>query len=160
MASMKRPRLRAVQPRSGVSLELTFTNGQRFTLDMSDALKAYPGLAPLAKRKAFEDVTLGDGGWSVEWRALDIQIGADTLLLDALAQNAPDENTRIFIRWRLRHRMTLDQAAEALGVSARSISRYSSGREAVPRTLALACLGWETLEQKGSLIGHACSALG
>ncbi|WP_238338691.1 DUF2442 domain-containing protein, partial [Pseudomonas sp. SWRI77] len=114
MASMKRPRLRAVQPRSGASLELTFTNGQRFTLDMSDALKAYPGLAPLAKRKAFEDVTLGDGGWSVEWPALDIQIGADTLLLDALAQNAPDENTRIFIRWRLRHRMTLDQAAEAL----------------------------------------------
>lgn len=66
-------------------LELTFTNGQRFTLDMSDAHKAYPGLAPLAKRKAFEDVTLGDGGWSVEWPALDIQIGADTLLLDALA---------------------------------------------------------------------------
>lgn len=160
MASMKRPRLRAVQPRSGASLGLTFTNGQRFTLDMSDALKAYPGLAPLAKRKAFEDVTLGDGGWFVEWPALDIQIGADTLLLDALAQNAPDENTRIFIRWRLRHRMTLDQAAEALGVSARSISRYSSGREAVPRTLALACLGWETLEQKGSLTGHACFPLG
>ncbi|MFP3864582.1 DUF2442 domain-containing protein [Pseudomonas capeferrum] len=156
MASMKRPRLRAVQPRSGASLELTFTNGQRFTLDMSDALKAYPVLAPLAKRKAFEDVTLGDGGWSVEWPALDIQIGADTLLLDALAQNAPDENTRIFIRWRLR----LDQAAEALGVSARSISRYSSGREAVPRSLALACLGWETLEQKGSLTGHACFPLG
>ncbi|MGE8333615.1 MAG: helix-turn-helix domain-containing protein, partial [Pseudomonas putida] len=84
------------------------------------------------------------------WPALDIQIGADTLLLDALAQNAPDENTRVFIRWRLRHRMTLDQAAEALGVSARSISRYSSGREAVPRTLALACLGWESLEQKAA----------
>lgn len=54
--------------------------------------------------------------------------------------------------------MTLDQAAEALGVSARSISRYSSGREAVPRTLALACLGWETLEQKAALQGHACFA--
>ncbi|MCX2813157.1 MULTISPECIES: helix-turn-helix domain-containing protein [Pseudomonas] len=45
---------------------------------------------------------------------------------------------------------TLDQAAEALGVSPRSISRYSSGREAVPRTLALACLGWESLEQKAA----------
>ena len=90
MASMKRPRLRAVQPRSGVSLELTFTNGQHLTLDMSDALKAYPGLAPLAQRKAFEGVALGDGGWSVEWPGLDIQIGADTLLLDALAQMTPD----------------------------------------------------------------------
>lgn len=88
MASMKRPRLKAEQPRSGASLELTFTNAQHFTLDMSDALKAYPGLAPLSKRKAFEGVILGDGGWSVEWPALDFQIGADTLLLDALAQNA------------------------------------------------------------------------
>lgn len=148
--SMKRPRLRAVEPRSGSRLELTFTNGQHFILDMSEALKAYPGLAPLAKRKAFDGVVLGDGGWSVEWPELDIQIGSDTLLLDALAQTAPDENTRLFIRWRLRHRMTLDQAAEALGVSARSISRYSSGREAVPLTLALACLDWETLEQRAA----------
>jgi len=91
---------------------------------MSDAFKTYPGLAPLSERKMFEGVVLGDGGGgAVEWPTLDIQIGADTLLLDALAQNAPDENTRVFIRWRLRHRMTLDQAAEALGVSARSISR-------------------------------------
>lgn len=113
---------------------------------MSKDLQTYPGLKPLAKGKAFEGAALGDAGWTVEWPDLDVQIGADTLFLDALAQAAPDENTRIFIRWRLRHRMTLDQAAEALGVSARGISRYSSGREAVPRTLALACLGWEALE--------------
>ena len=87
--------------------------------------------------------SLGDDGWSVEWPELDIQIGADTLYLDALAQNASDENTRIFIDWRARTGLSLNQAAEALGVSARSISRYSSGREAVPRSLALACLGWD-----------------
>lgn len=147
MASMKRPRLRAVQARPGAILELTFISGQQFTLDMSKDLQSYPGLKPLSKVGAFEGAVLGDAGWTVEWPDLDIQIGADTLFLDALAQAAPDENTRIFIRWRLRHRMTLDQAAEALGVSARGISRYSSGREVVPRTLALACLGWEALEQ-------------
>ncbi|CAM3605028.1 hypothetical protein CCOS865_00422 [Pseudomonas reidholzensis] len=89
MALMKRPRLRSVQPLPGAGLKLTFTNGQRFTLDMSGALEAYPRLAPLVKGNAFEGVTLGDGGWSVEWPELDIQIGADTLLLDALAQSAP-----------------------------------------------------------------------
>ncbi|HCN44943.1 MAG TPA: hypothetical protein DIT18_04220 [Pseudomonas sp.] len=88
MASMKRPRLQAVQPHPGKRLELAFTNGQRFELDMSDALASHPGLAPLSKGKAFEGVTLGDGGWTVEWPELDIQIGADTLLLDALAQAA------------------------------------------------------------------------
>jgi len=37
-------------------------------------------------------------------------------------------------------------ARAAPPLSARSISRYSSGREAVPRSLALACLGWESLQ--------------
>lgn len=42
--------------------------------------------------------------------------------------------------------MMLDQAAAALGGSPRSMSRFSTGREAVPRTLALACLGWVSLQ--------------
>lgn len=148
MASKKRPRLQAVHVSTGAMLHLTFANGEQFSLDLSSDIKTYPGLKPLAKPKAFSGVVLGDAGWTVEWPDLDIQIGADTLFLEALAQAAPDENTRIFIRWRLRHRMTLDQAAEALGVSPRSISRYSGGREVVSRTLTLACLGWEALHEK------------
>ena len=100
--------------------------------------------------EAFTSLCLGDDGWSVEWPELDIQIGADTLYLDALAQNASDENTRMFIEWRARTGLSLNQAAEALGVSARSISRYSSGREVVPRSLALACLGWDFLQQQST----------
>lgn len=147
MPSMKRPRLRVVQALPKAVLDLVFVDGQHFQLDMSADLELFEGLKPLKAPHAFAGATLGDNGWTVEWLALDIQIGADTLLLDALAQNAPDENTRIFIRWRLRHRMTLERAAEALGVSTRSISRYSNGKEVVPRTLALACLGWETLQK-------------
>lgn len=147
MASMKRPRLQAVQALPDTRLELTFVDGQRFELDMRYDLETCPGLKPL-KGKAFNDVVLGDNGWTVEWPALDIQIGADTLYLDSLVQAAKDENTRIFMMWRARHRMTLDQAANALGVKPRSISRYSNGREVVPRTLALACLGWERLEEQ------------
>jgi len=148
MASMKRPRLQAVQARPDFKLSLTFVDGQRFTLDMSQDIAKYPGLKPLHDRKAFAGATLGDDGWTVEWPQLDIQIGADTLYLDALAQDAPDENTRIFIGWRARTGFNLAQAAEALGVGTRSITRYSNGREAVPRTLALACLGWERLQEQ------------
>lgn len=69
-------------------LELTFASGQYFDPDMSDVIETSPGLKPLSDERAFEGVTLGDGGWTVEWPALDIQVGADTLLLDALAQTA------------------------------------------------------------------------
>ncbi len=113
---------------------------------MSADVQRYPGLQPLLEEGALGGASLGDDGWSVEWPEPDIQIGADTLYLDALAQNAVDENTRIFINWRARTGLSLNKAAEALGVSARSITRYSSGREAVPRSLALACLGWDSLQ--------------
>ena len=152
MLPMKRPRLLAVQVLLPFSLDLTFIDGQRLTLDISADVQRFPGLQPLREEGAFAGAALGDDGWSVEWPELDIQIGADTLYLDALAQNAKDENTRIFIAWRARTGLPLNKAAEALGVSTRSISRYSSGREAVPRSLALACLGWDSLQRGGAVV--------
>lgn len=148
MLPMKRPRLSSVRALPDYRLALNFIDGQQLTLDLTRDLQSFSGLRPLLEKRAFEAATLGDDGWSVEWPQQDIQIGADTLYLEALAQNAADENTRIFIKWRARTGLPLNQAAEALGVSARSITRYSSGREAVPRSLALACLGWDWLQQQ------------
>lgn len=155
MLPMKRPRLTAVKALPEYRLALTFIDGQQLTLNLSRDLYAYPGLQPLLEVRVFEGAALGDDGWTVEWAEPDIQIGADSLYLDALAQNAADENTRIFIDWRARTGLPLNQAAEALGVSARSISRYSSGREAVPKSLALACLGWDSLQRRPSALAAA-----
>ncbi|WP_260955597.1 DUF2442 domain-containing protein [Pseudomonas citri] len=154
MLPMKRPRLLAVQALLPFSLDMTFIDGQRLMLDLSADVQRFPGLQPLLDAGAFECAALGDDGWSVEWPELDIQIGADTLYLDALAQSAVDENTRIFIDWRARTGLPLHKAAEALGVSTRSISRYSRGREAVPRSLALACLGWDSLQREAGMVAE------
>jgi len=151
MLPMKRPRLRAAQVLPDFRLALTFIDGQDLTVDLALDLHAYPGLRPLLDPEVFATAVVSDDGWIVEWLERDIQIGADTLYMDALAQNAQDENTRIFIDWRARTGLSLSEAAEALGVSARSISRYSNGREAVPRSLALACLGWDSLQQRSSI---------
>jgi len=155
MASMKRPRLQAVQATNDYRLALTFINGQHLIVDLSDDLTCYPGLRPLQREGAFADAQLGDDGWTVEWPELDIQLGADTLYLDAQAQAATDENTRIFIAWRARTGLPLAQAALALGVSTRSITRYSNAREPTPRTLALACLGWDALQHPSSSLRRA-----
>lgn len=149
MASMKRPRLKAVEALADRRLGLTFINDQRFVLDMSADINHYPGLKPLLNSKLFMQAQIADDGWTVEWAEPDIQLGADTLYLDAQAQAATDENTRIFIGWRARTGLPLALAAEALGVSTRSITRYSNGREATPRTLALACIGWDALQSQG-----------
>lgn len=144
MASMKRARLQHVQALPNRRLRLTFVDGSVHTVNFLPLLNESPGLAPLADEQAFKQATLIEGeGWAVVWPALDIQIGADTLWLDAQAQNAPDENTRVFAQWRARHGLSLAQAAQALGVTTRTVSAYGTGARPVPRYIALACKGWE-----------------
>jgi len=141
---MKRPRLAAVKALSGHRLKLTFVDGSIYTVSLAGEFDRFPGLAPLREPKAFAKAVVIEGeGWTVEWPAHDIQIGADTLWLDAQAQNAPDENTRLFAQWRARHGLSLSEAAKALGMTARTMSAYGSGGRPVPRYIALACKGWE-----------------
>jgi Protein of unknown function (DUF2442) len=144
MAQMKRPRLQAVQALARHQLKLTFVDGSIYTVSLAQSIDSLPGLAPLKNKKSFNQATLIDGeGWTVEWPAHDIQIGADTLWLDAQAQNAVDENTRIFANWRATHHLSLKQAAIALGMTPRTMSAYGTGARPVPRHVALACKGWE-----------------
>jgi hypothetical protein len=144
MATMKRPRLQTVEPLADYRLRLTFIDGSTFVVSLAEEFDRFPGLHPLRDPAAFAQACLIDGeGWTVEWPTLDIQIGADTLWLDAQAQNAPDENTRIFAQWRARHGLSLKRAAEALGMTPRTMSAYGAGARPVPRYVALACKGWE-----------------
>jgi hypothetical protein len=163
MASMKRPRLKTVEALANCTLALTFINDMKYHLDLSSDIAAFPGLQPLRDPNIFKQAEIGDDGWTVEWSGPDIQIGADTLYLDAKAQAATDENTRIFIGWRARTGLPLALAAEALGVSTRSISRYTNGSEAAPRTLALACIGWDALQgpsQSGGMLAEKRAVYG
>lgn len=144
MASMTRPRLREVKALPDFKLQLVFVDGSRFTVDFEGLFADSPGLAPLRDPAAFAKAgVFEDAGWTAEWPELDIQIGADTLWLDALAQNAKDENTRAFAQWRARHGLSLRQAAAALGMTPRTISAYGTGARPVPRWMALAIRGWE-----------------
>ena len=155
MAQMKRPRLQRITVIKGAAspgLRLQFVDGSVYTVNFAPLLAESRGLKPLKDPAVFAQATLVSGeGWAVVWPEQDIQIGADTLWLDAQAQNAPDENTRIFAQWRARNGLSLASAAEALGMSTRTISAYGSGKRAVPRYMALACKGWsaEQAQQSG-----------
>jgi DNA-binding XRE family transcriptional regulator len=147
MALMKRARLKSVKALANFKLHLCFVNDANFTVNFRSILEESKGLQPLTNAAVFATAQIIPGeGWEVVWPKVDIQIGADTLWLDAQAQCAPDENTRIFAQWRARHGLSLTQAAQALGVTPRTISAYGSGNRPVPRYMALACKGWEALK--------------
>ena len=143
MAPMKRPRLATAQAMPGHLLKLTFRNGASYVLRFEEFFDTSPGLAPLRSESAFLGAQVDEGGWIVEWPDHDIQIGADTLWLDAQAQDATDENTRVFAQWRARNGLTLADAARALEMTPRTMSAYGTGARPVPRHIALACKGWE-----------------
>jgi hypothetical protein len=143
MASMKRPRLASVSALPGFTLSLSFIDGSRYTVSLADDVVTLPGLKPLQDGDAFAGVVLADNGWAVEWPALDIQIGADTLWLDAQAQSSKDPATREFLAWRSRNGLSLSSAATAIGLTPRTVSAYGTGKRPVPRYIVLACKGWE-----------------
>lgn len=143
MASMKRPRLKAIRPLSDFRMNLTFVNGEEFVVSFAPLFERSKGLARLRNPKAFNTAVMEEWGWEIEWPELDIQIGADTLWMDAQIQNAKTPEIAEFISWRLRNRLSLSAAAKALGVTTRTISAFGTGERPIPRYISLACKGYE-----------------
>ena len=46
-----------------------------------------------------------------------------------------------------KHGLTQERAADAIGVSRRMLNYYLSGAKAIPKTVWLACLGWEAMKE-------------
>ncbi|AQR62383.1 hypothetical protein BZG35_12560 [Brevundimonas sp. LM2] len=134
--------LTAVRHLDGHRLALTWGPGEEATVDFAPIVKI-PPFRPLADTAVFAEVEVGDWGHSLVWPG-EIEIGADSLWLDSLTAWGRDD-TRAFLEWRLRNGLSLNGAAEALGLSRRTIAYYSGGRT-VPRSILLACKGWDALK--------------
>jgi hypothetical protein len=142
----KLPRILSVKAAGDFRLRLRFANGKSFAVDLSREVQRFKPYRPLRDQALFARVALGEGGHSVIWPAEDLDMGADTLWQYALDQNGRADSAE-FIRWRWRNRLSLTAAAEALGLSRRQIAYYASGEHQVPRTVLLACKGWESEQQ-------------
>jgi Protein of unknown function (DUF2442) len=144
-----RPKLTAVIPAADYCLEVHFADGSDGKVSLKDSIFTLPGLAPLRDFAAFSRVILGQYGWEAEWTQFDIQIGADTLFVDMLDQHSETPADR-FTVWRIRNGLSLAAASRELGVTVRTVSAYGSGERPIPRTVQLACIGWEVEQRKKS----------
>jgi len=132
--------IKAVKPIGEARLRLQWSDGAQAELDLGDWLQT-PAFAALRDPAEFAKVKLGDWGHSLEWPS-GVEAGADALWLEILAATRR-EDARAFLEWRLKHGLSLSGAAEALGLSRRMVAYYSNGEKPVPRTVLLACRGWE-----------------
>jgi hypothetical protein len=122
-------------------LLVSFANGKSLTVDLNALVHRLKGLRPVRAPKIFARASVGEGGHSVV-RPGDIDIGAARLWELGLEQSGRADAVD-FIRWRWKHGLSLSAAAEALGLSRRQVAYYASGEHEVPRTVLLACKGWE-----------------
>jgi hypothetical protein len=139
----KLPRILSVKSVGEFRLRLRFANDRSFAVDLSRDVKRFKPYRPLRDQALFARAALGDGGHSVIWPVGELDMGADTLWQYALEQNGRADAAE-FIRWRWRNRLSLTAAAEGLGLSRRQVAYYASGQHEVPRTVLLACKGWES----------------
>lgn len=125
---------------SGV-LKATYTDGRTATVDMNGLINSYAAFAPLANPTEFATMTVADWGWSLEWNC-GATLDADRLFELSLEQAGMLENVE-FRQWQDKNGLSLTAAAQAIGLTRRTVSQYRTGARPVSRTVALACKGWE-----------------
>lgn len=129
-------------------LGLRFADGLACTVDLTDEIARHPTLARLARRSVFEAVELDEWQRGVVFAGDDnLTLASDNLRALAIEQAGGCSHQRV-VEWMHRHDLSLDRAAEALGLSRRMLAYYRSGEKEVPRTVALAMLGWEAQEAR------------
>ncbi len=135
------PRLATVTTEPGLILMATYTDGRTIRIALAELAGRLRAFAPLEAPAEFATATVADFGWSVEW-ACGTSLDVERLLEMALEQAGMAENVR-FRQWQDVHRLSLTEVASAIGLTRRTVSQYRTGARPVPRTVALACKGWE-----------------
>lgn len=129
-------------------LKITYADGTDFNVDLSDWIKSSSFLEPLQDQRLFASAKLSELGRAVEFGKGEIDLAADNLRNLAIEQSGGIGHERIW-NWMRENNLTLDRAAEVLGISRRMLAYYRNGEKTIPRHIWLACIGWETLHKHG-----------
>ncbi len=134
----------ALAVRAPCGLVLTFADGVTLPVDLAGAARAYPALAALKDPALFAAARMDARGGYVVWIDDELEMAADNLRNMAIEQAGGIGSERL-ANWMHRHGLTQERAADAIGVSRRMLNYYLSGAKAIPKTVWLACLGWDAV---------------
>ena len=132
---------------------MQWDTGAEGEIDISSMIESFKVYAPLRQSpELFRQVRLGDYGTDVIWTD-DIDMSADTLWRLAQEQSGATMSAEEFHNWRVSGAFTLDTAAQALGISRRTVVYYEQGTQPIPRAVMLATR-WLTEESKARSRRH------
>ena len=135
-------KLTGVSVAGAQTLVLAWDDGRTAKVDLEGIIVGRKALTSLMDPALFREVALSADGWSVEWPQ-GIDFGAPQLRRWADEQAGNMMPSAAFRAWIDSHGMTLDSAAQSLGLSRRTIAYYLSGEQPVPKTVMLATEGFD-----------------
>lgn len=147
------PKMASVQPLGDFVLKVRWAEGPRKgredLVDVSPAIFSYKIYRPLRDEGLFSRAEIAEDGDAVTWGRDDLMMSADTV--QSLAQESwtPSE----FAAFLARNALTQLSAAVVLGRSRRQIANYVT-KGPIPRVVALACYGFESLRRDKFVEGN------
>jgi hypothetical protein len=135
-------KINAVDVCAPFRLRITFGDGVVMNVDLAGVIHRFPALSLLKDESLFSRAHVGEWGLTVDWISGEIDLAGDNLRAEAIEQSGGISHERIW-NWMDRNNLTLDGAADALGISRRMVAYYRNGEKAIPKHIWLACLGWE-----------------
>lgn len=140
-------KIKHVEPISPDILTIESISGKSYRVSLAEPMAQIAGFAALRDPEMFATVKVVDYGWTVEWDC-GLSMACERLVQMAKEQAGEAVPVAEFKSWMQRNGLSSTAAAEKLGLSRRSIDRYSSGARPIPKIVGLAC---RAIEQEYSI---------
>jgi len=152
MISVPMPVLASVKSEASLQVRVTWKESLRpheeDVVDLSPLINSFKMYRPLRKNKdLFRDVRVSEDGNAISWGDGSIDMSATAI--ERLAEEAMTaDELRKFI---VENHMTHAEMAAALGYGRRQIEGFLSGKNPIPRVVALACYGFEARKLRAKM---------
>ena len=141
----KAPLITAAKVTDAFHLAITWSTGETLACNLAATVSRHAAFAPFADPAFFSEVAVEEWGHGLDWPGgLDLGAGR---LYQLCREQAGLFSPADFDGWMQRNQLSLASAAEALGMTRRMIAHYRSGSRPIPKTVQLACIGWEALRR-------------
>lgn len=143
--SVQTPKALSVIALAPYRLRIAWNTGETLEVDVGEKLRKIPALAAILEPSVFAKAHADEHGASIEW--FDAEFGTDNVYAWTREQMG-EASHEMLLDWMHRNGLSLDEAASTLGLSRRMVAYYRSGRKPIPKSVWLACIGWETLQAR------------
>ncbi len=145
------PQIRKAEITGPFQITIEWSTGEIFPTNLRKTIgpkREGDPFAVLHDPEHFSQAQHDDWGDGLSWPG-GLSLGAD--LLYSLGRKQAGLPTREdFAAWMERNRLSLNQAAQAIGMTRRMIAYYKSGARPIPKTVWLACIGYESLRHEAA----------